>query len=206
MSALRIETDFTPDGVLDEPAWSHAEPVRLEYGSKDSVARPNLSTPVRALWSDKFLYLSYECPYTELNVFEPKQSDERIGLWDNDVVEAFIGSQPDVPRKYTEYEWAPNGEFLDLTLDHGRSNFGWASQAEWAVKIDAAEKVWRVETRIPLTSLGEQPPQAGTRWKINLYRHDKAHKAGLAFSPTLKGSFHVPERFGWLVFGEADRR
>jgi len=206
IGAARIARDFAPDGVLDEPEWSRAPPVRLEYGSRDSVARPDLSTPVRALWSDKFLYLSYECPYTALNVFEPKQTEERIGLWDNDVVEAFIGSQPDVPRKYTEYEWAPTGEFLDLKLDHGKSDFPWSSHAESAVKVDATEKVWRVETRIPLTSLGDQPPQKGTRWKINLYRHDKAHKAGLAFSPTLKATFHAPERFGWLEFGGDNRR
>lgn len=203
MVAARIHRDFAPDGVLDEPEWSQAQPVRLEYGSRDSVAGPNLSTPVRALWSDKFLYLSYECPFTELSVFEPKQTEERIGLWDNDVVEAFIDSDPDSPLTYTEYEWAPNGEFLDLRLDRRKPDFPWSSQAEWALTIDEPAKVWRVETRIPLSSLGSQPPQPGTRWRINLYRHDKSHRAGLAFSPTLQGSFHVPERFGWLEFAAA---
>lgn len=202
LKATRIARDFAPDGAFDEAEWSHAAPVRLEYGSRDSVARPQLSTPVRALWSDKFLYLGYECPYTELNVFEPKQTDERIGLWDNDVVEAFIGSDLNDSLTYTEYEWAPNGEFLDLKLAAKKPDFPWSSQAEWATKIDAAAKVWRVETRIPLTSLATQPPQAGAKWRINLYRHDKAHKAGLAFSPTLTGSFHTPDRFGWLVFQE----
>lgn len=201
MTAIRIDRDFAPDGVLDESEWSRAQPVRLEYGSKDSVAKPELSTPVRALWSDKFLYLSYECPYTELTVFEPKQTDERIGLWNKDVVEAFIGSDPDVPRRYTEYEWAPNGEFLDLTLDHGKSDFAWSSNTEWAVKVNEPEKAWRVETRIPLAALSDKPPQPGTRWKINLYRVDKAHGTYHAFSPTLQGSFHAPGRFGWLEFG-----
>jgi predicted TIM-barrel fold metal-dependent hydrolase len=200
LTATHIARDFAPDGVLDELEWSRATPVRLEYGSFNSVAQPMLSTPVKALWSDKFLYLSYECPFTELNVFQPKQTEERIGLWDNDVVEAFIGSKPDAPNQYTEFQWAPNGEFLDLKLDLPKRDFPWSSQAESVVKVDDTQKVWRVETRIPLAALGDQPPQPNTKWKINLYRHDKAHKAGLAFSPTLKGSFHTPERFGWLVF------
>ena len=73
---------------------------------------------------------------------------------------------------------------------------------ESVVKVDEAAKVWRVEVRIPLKSLAEAAPAAGTKWRINLYRHDAAGKAGLAFSPVLTGTFHTPERFGWLEFGK----
>jgi hypothetical protein len=69
------------------------------------------------------------------------------------------------------------------------------------VTIDEATKVWRLEARIPFKALG-QAPAAGKRWRMNLYRHDKAAGAGLAFSPTLKGTFHNPDRFGWLEFAE----
>jgi hypothetical protein len=135
-------------------------------------------------------------------VFDPPQPEERIGLWENDVVEAFIGSDPDQPTKYTEYQWAPTGETLDLKLDLPQRDFPWSSGMESAVLVDEAAKVWRVETRIPLSALSDTPPKPGTRWKINLFRYDKAHNAGLAFSPTLKPSFHVPERFGWLEFAD----
>jgi hypothetical protein len=54
--------------------------------------------------------------------------------------------------------------------------------------------------RIPLTSLSETKPMLGTRWRINLYRCDRAHNAFLAWSPTLTGSFHAPGKFGWLEF------
>jgi len=40
----------------------------------------------RALWSDKFLYLAYEAPYTELTTKESPDAKERLGLWDTDVV------------------------------------------------------------------------------------------------------------------------
>ena len=69
---------------------------------------------------------------------------------------------------------------------------------ESAVTVDESARVWRCEVRIPMKSLSTEPPKAGTKWRINLYRHDAAGKAGLAFSPTLRGSFHTPERFGWL--------
>jgi len=200
MKALRIERDFIPDGQLTEPEWAAAKPIRLEYQSGSARALPNLTTPVRVLWSDQFLYLSYESPYTELSVFSPTQKDERFGLWDNDVVEAFIAPDPQRLTRYTEYEWAPNGEVLDLKLDLPEKDFAWSSGAEHAVTIDEPAKVWRVEIRIPWSALCDEKPQPGTKWRANFYRHDKQHIAGLAFSPTLKPSFHTPERFGWLEF------
>lgn len=198
--ATRIERDFEVDGVLDEAEWSKAAPTRLEYQSFDSSARPELSTPVRILWSDKYLYLGYECPYTKLNVFSPTQKDERIGLWDNDVVEAFIAPDPMNVKRYTEFEWAPNGESLDLMIDLPDKDFGWTARAESAARVDEQARVWRIEVRIPLTALSDAAPKFGTRWRINLFRHDREHRAGLAFSPTLNRTFHTPERFGWLEF------
>jgi predicted TIM-barrel fold metal-dependent hydrolase len=204
--AVRIEQDFVPDGKLDDPPWKRAVPARLEYRSGDSAARPDLSTPVRVLWSDRYLYLGYECPYREISVWSPpaEPGQERLGLWDFDVVEAFIGSDPERGSRYTEFEWAPSGESLDLRLDLPEKDFQWTANAESAVVIDEDEKVWRVEVRIPIDGIAETAPAVGTRWRINLFRHDRSEKAGLAFSPTLTTSFHVPERFGWLEFTESE--
>lgn len=198
--AGHIARDFVPDGKLDEPEWRSAAPVRLEYETLAGRAHPELSTPVRLLWSDQYLYLSFECPFTDLTVFDPPSKTERLGLWDKDVVELFIGPDPDRITRYAEFEWAPTGESLDLTLDLPEKDFAWTAGGESAVVINETEKVWRMEGRIPLAALSETPPTAGTRWKINLYRIDRAGKAFLAFSPTLRGSYHTPERFGWLEF------
>ena len=200
VKAEHITRDFVPDGILDEVEWVKAIPIRLEYQSNNAHAKPNLSTPVRVLWSDKFLYLSYECPYRELSVWSPPSKEERLGLWDYDVVEAFIGSDPEQINRYTEFEWSPSGETLDLKLNLSDKDFAWTANAESSVKTDESAKVWRLEARIPLSSLSDKMPVAGTRWKINLYRHDKADGGYLAASPTLRGSFHTPDRFGWLEF------
>src|SRR5882762_2124539 len=107
VKAAYIESDFVPDGVLSESVWQRAEPVQMEYQSTTAVAKPEVSTAVRVLWSDKFLYLGYECPYTKITVFDPPQhGKERFGLWDCDVVEAFIGSDLGHIGRYTEFEIA----------------------------------------------------------------------------------------------------
>jgi hypothetical protein len=71
--AAKTGKDFKPDGRFDEPDWQRAQPAHVEYVSSNAVARPALTTTVRTLWTADYLYLGYECPYTELTVFSPKQ-------------------------------------------------------------------------------------------------------------------------------------
>jgi len=198
LRASRVKGDFAPDGDLSKPSWKNAKAVRVELESKTSNARPELSTTVRALWSEKFLYLAYECPFTKLTIFEPVQTKERFGLWERDVVEAFIASDTNDVKHYTEYEVSPTNERLDVKIPE--KDFAWSSGFESATRVDEKAKRWVAEMRIPLSALGGNKPSAGTRWRINLYRCDYANKAFLAFHPTLTGTFHTPERFGILQF------
>jgi predicted TIM-barrel fold metal-dependent hydrolase len=200
MAAKHIDRDFDPNGRLDEAEWAGAPLVRLEYGAKDAKANPALSTAVRVLWSNKFLYLAFESPFTTLSAPSPSQKEERMGLWDFDVVEAFIAPHGEDIAHYSEYEWAPNGEQLDVKVDRPDKDFAWSSRMESATSIDEKQKIWRIEARIPVASISKTAPQPGTRWRMNLFRHDKANHASLAWSPTLTDTFHSPAKFGWLDF------
>jgi hypothetical protein len=210
LRARRISQDFQPDGVLQEAVWQTTTPVWLEYSANQVQARPEFATQVRALWSGQFLYLVFECPYTKLTVFDPPRLDaERfdmakrgVSLWDRDTVEAFIGSDPQQPGRYAEFEVAPTNEKLDLRLDLPQRDFAWSSGFETAVKVDKQARRWTCEMRIPLKALAEARPKAGTQWRLNLFRSDVANEAYLAWNPPLSGTFHVPERFGVLEFVE----
>jgi hypothetical protein len=200
MKAARLESDFVPNGDLMKSAWQTAQPVALEYESRTSAARPELSTTVRALWSDNFLYLAFDCPFTKLTVFEPKQEKERFGLWERDVVEAFIGSDTNDIKRYTEYEVSPTNERLDVKIALPKYDFEWSSEFESSTRVDEKQKRWTAEMRIPISALTEGKPARGAKWRLNLYRCDYATKGFLAFNPVLVGSFHTPERFGVLEF------
>lgn len=204
LKATRIDADLKLDGNLNKPAWAKAAPTYLDSETRTGQVRPEVSTRVRALWSGQFLYLAFEAPYTTLTTFEPVSATKRLGLWDKDVVEAFIGSDWDNINHYTEYEVAPTNERLDVRLRRPDSDFEWSSHFESAVKVDATRHVWIAEVRIPWTAIGGGQPEAAKRYRLNLYRCDRANKAFLAWRPTLDGSFHVPERFGVLeLMGEA---
>jgi predicted TIM-barrel fold metal-dependent hydrolase len=200
LEAVHVEKDFAPNGDITKRPWEKAAPVQLEYESRTAVARPEFSTTVRALWSEKFLYLAFDCPFTALTVFEPTQKTERFGLWEKDVVEAFIGSDTNDIRRYTEYEVSPTNERLDVRVALPKYDFDWSSGFESATRIDQKAKRWTTEVRIALSELAGARPEPGMRWRINLYRCDYANKVFLAFNPVLTGSFHTPERFGILEF------
>ncbi len=202
MTIRHIDHDFVPDGQLNEEVWKQATPVRIEYDSSDATAFPKLSTAVRAAWSDTFLYLSFEAPFEALTTAASSNKHDRIGLWEEDVVEAFIGPDLEKVQTYSEYEWAPNGETLDLVVQSGKKDFQWNSGMESKVSIDKEAKLWRTEVRIPLRSISSKLPQSGTRWRFNLYRHDKSQRAFLGWSPTNTNTAHTPEQFGFVEFGE----
>jgi hypothetical protein len=187
--------------ALTDVSWAGAEPAWLEQQGRDGRVRAELATEVRALWTSTHLHLRYEAPFTRLTTFEPAEAAERIGLWERDVVEAFIGSDMANVRKYTEFQVAPNGMKLDLRLDLPARDFPWSSGFTVETSVDPVRKVWMARMSIPLRSLAEQLPEPGARWRINLFRCDRANDAYLAWRPTLDGSFHVPERFGVLEFG-----
>jgi hypothetical protein len=202
VKASRIEKDFLPDGDLAKPQWQKASATRMEC-TMNATARPELSTAVRFLWSSEYLYLGYTCPYTEINVFDPPQLDrKRIGLWERDVVEAYFGTDDANHNHYTEFEVSPSNERLDLMVDLPKKDFAWDSKFISAVKVDPTTKTWTAEWRIPLASLSDSRPKPGTRWRLNLYRLDRAGKGFLSWNPTLTDTAHTPERFGVLEFEE----
>jgi predicted TIM-barrel fold metal-dependent hydrolase len=190
---------------LAAAAWGKAMPHRLEYGSANATAYPQSSTLIRAIYTADSLYVRYDAPFSELATFEPPRFDsERVGLWDRDVVEVFIGTDAKQPNIYYEFEVAPTNEKLDLIISPAipdiNERLEWESGWESFVKVDDGGKVWTTVMRIPLKALSAEPVREGTRWRANFYRIDRAQRAFLAANPALTGSFHTPARFGWLEF------
>jgi hypothetical protein len=190
---------------LSSESWQLAPLHRLEYNSGNATAAPQSSTLIRALYNDQSLYLRFDAPYTELATFEPPRfNSERVGLWDRDVVEAFIGTDSSNQKLYYEFEVAPTNEKLDLIISPDIPDvvkrLEWNSGWESFVHLDHSKQVWTTVMRIPLNSLSDSKITPSTRWRVNFYRIDRANRAFLAFNPTLTGSFHTPERFSLMEF------
>ncbi len=203
--------DTRPDGDLNKPFWSAARRVSFDQAAFTRTPYPKSETRVASRWTQHYLYLAFWCRYQTLNVFEGEDPHvERWGLWEKDVVEAFIAPDPAQPSHYFEFEVAPTNQWIDLEIDLTKQPFNnakWNSGFEHATRLDPARHLWTSEWRIPLASLTRSGITPGGSWRINFYRSDGAapHLRAMSWGALPRqlprNSFHQPESFGILQFG-----
>jgi hypothetical protein len=190
--------------------WAHAASTWITKDCTHQIDYPKLKTEVRAFWTDSDLYLLFICPYKELNLWLPADNtQDRLKLWDRDVVEFFLGANWDDIKKYKEFEIAPTGDWVDLDIDYGKDTYDakWNSGWERQGRIDKKHHVWYAAARVPLKAVSEKQVASGTKWRVNLYRIDGLGedpvRRFMCWQPTCvvnRDPNHVPENFGTLIF------
>ena len=195
------------EGQFDSELWSIAPSIRIELLWQGEQAPAELETTARLLWTDDELVIGFHCAFTELDIDEEYDPGvERYGLWDRDVVEAFIRSplEAEVTR-YREFEVAPTGQWCDLLIDRTTMthDWEWKSGMRTSGRIDRARSEWDAAMAIPFSAFGVSP-ERGDVWWGNLFRVSrfKGERKYLALSPnsSTTPNFHVPESFVKLRF------
>jgi alpha-galactosidase len=188
--------------------WKQANPIAFSSDWQGRNPDPTRETRVRVLWSRETLYLRFECRYRELHVFSDSEpTGRRDHLWDRDVAEAFLQSDPSRPSFYRELEVSPNGMWVDLNiLPGGREDL--KSGLTRSAFLDEKSHTWSAELAIPLRSLTDRfDPSA--LWRANFFRIEgqQEPRAYLAWQPTHtpQPNFHVPRAFGRLRFSGSGR-
>jgi hypothetical protein len=203
------------DGRLDEPVWSRLQPVS-DLKLMDGMTHPQLPTEVKLCWDDRYLYLAFTAIDTDIWGTMRNRDDP---IYEEEVVETFLSSSGD-PTRYYEFEWSPHNTVFDavihcpnewgdrstMTADTAWNCSGLLSAVQVVGTIDRRDDLdqqWTVEVALPFAEIGRngRPPTDGDRWRANFYRIDRADKGeSSGWSPTLKHDFHVPARFGTIVF------
>lgn len=197
------------DGKLDEEVWAKTAPVGNFVNNSDG-SPSTYKTEAKVLYDNNFVYFAFRCG--DENIWSTmKHRDEE--LWHEEVVEVFLQADPNQPS-YLELEVNPLGNMLDIYMLAARKPLhyeSWNSEKlRWAVQVDgtvdgkAGDREWTCEIALPLEDIvtaPNRPPLPGDRWRMNLYRSEQLPKpASLAWSPTLQDDFHIPRRFGEIVF------
>lgn len=201
---VKSDPPLTADPTSKE--WRGVQPIIAENGPTGTPV-PNHRMEVRSVWTDKYLYFLYTCPYEQLYLKpNPSTTTETNQLWDFDVAEVFIGADFDHIRQYREFQVSPQSEWVDLYIDRDKPlpEGGWKWNAEgFAVKgrIDQANKIWYGEMRIPISSFTSKAPKVNDEYRVNCFRIQSAppNRKFVAWQPTGTASYHVPEAFGRLV-------
>jgi hypothetical protein len=204
---------FAIDGDLQKKVWSSCRTMTLVPATgKPARLQP---TTAKACWSETHLYVGFSCRDTQIGSTFTKRDEP---LYEQDVVEVFLSLPGDLQR-YLEFEFSARNVIFDARVFNPGKKAGAKMELDldWnCVGLQSAVKVkgdledrsrrdeeWSVEVAIPFAGMGVAAPAAGARWRGNFYRIDYGKPTEYsAWSPTLAdpASYHVPERFGWLVF------
>jgi len=207
--SVRAPADVSLDTNPTSEFWRAAKPVIIDTDNK-GVRQSGFTMEVRTRWTPENLYFLFQCPYQDLYLKpNPSTASETNQLWNWDVAEVFIGSDFENIRRYKEFEVSPQAEWVDLDIDlsktHPETGWLWNSGFKAAARVDRTSKTWYAAMRIPLKAIDKRGPKEGNEFRVNLYLSEgKApNHRSLVWRPTLKSSFHIPEKFGILKLGNA---
>lgn len=214
------------DGNLEDTGWADAA-VLTRFVDSRSEKELSIQCEVRMVWDDTNVYASFVCYDTDL-VSNLKVKDDE--LWMEDAVEVFIDVDRD-GMTYSEVEVNPLNTLYDSFVSDTTPGIDWAKdmrhidfpKCKLALHTDEIktatsfkgtlncdtdiDEYWIVEILIPYSAMKDlkETPKKGSAWNANFYIINKFTKTSAgeytAWSPT--GSwFHVPNRFGKVIFAD----
>jgi len=190
--AVEAKTAVKVDGKLDDAAWRRAVPVRL--GTMTGRGRVSAAGEVLLLHGNGQFYIGFRLAEPNVSGMRRKVTQFDGPAYQDDSVEIFLS--PRGGSRWCQFIVSSAGGLLD---SKNRSK-AWNSGAKHGTYVGKDE--WSVELAIPFSALNVSPAKPG-RWRGNFYRNRKAGGGGEnnAWSPTGRGDYDVPERFGKIVFG-----
>jgi hypothetical protein len=190
---------------LPQDIWNLAEEAGLTNTADGS--NPRLNTKVRALWNDWGMYVRFDCEDDYILATYENRDDP---IYNEDAVEIFISCNSQLEHYY-EFEFSPKQVLFDAIIANDLKGTIQVDTS-WDCKgldclVDNRLSEGRVvyEIAIPFSALKDEENggQQGKEWLINFYRIDRSPEKGdefSAWSPTMLLNYHVPDRFGRIVF------
>lgn len=216
----RAEGKIKLDGKLNDKAWQQAEWSEpfVDISGFD-FPTPAQTTRMKMLYDDENLYIGARLE--EKNIVAKLTQRDTIIYYDNDF-EVFLDPDGD-GQNYYEIENNARGVIFDLMLDKPYRSGGsffipWDCQGlqlkvahEGTLnKTKDTDKAWTVEMAIPFSALTRdfKNPRDFKVWRINFSRVEwptpGAREENWVWSPTGRIDMHMPERWGYLNFVDAD--
>jgi len=201
-----ISADFDISD-LRHKFWEKAKSVKTKRYCSGEKAPKSRLFKTKLLWSNTALYVRFVANQKEPLVVseKPNLTTKTKGLWERDVCEIFLAPNKDEFRKYFEFEIAPTGEWIDLSIhqmpDKRETDWDYNSRMLTSAEIKKNRVIMAI--KIEWKAFGKKP-KLGDIWLGNILRAmgSEPNRGYLAWSPTMteKPNFHVPEKFGELEF------
>lgn len=207
----RMTDDWNLGRPLAERLWDGAATLPA-FILADGSGQARQQTVTRVCYNAQALFVRFDCADRDIwGTYTQRDAP----IYDEEVVEVFIGPGETTPVDYYEFEVSPNGVLLDLTVYNPSgeradmtTDFAWDCPGlQWAAGREDAANHWWAVFAIPWASIGvvgELP----RLWRANFYRIERPRAGAAEFScwsPTLTdpADYHKPARFGYLELGGA---
>jgi len=200
------------DGRLDEPAWTAAPAVTLQFLWESQTGAKQM-TRARLLWDAQALYIGFDADDADITAQFERRDDP---TYRDDAVEIFINPNPQQEVVYYGFEMNARGTLYDYLNYNSRTLFKRfdATGVRIATSLRGTLNVrgdtdsgWSLEAMIPwpnFEELSRRPPAVGSVWKVNFNRWDGVEpnrRMSIWSDPQNTESWpHVPSRFGEIVF------
>jgi len=186
-----IKEEPVIDGKLEEDCWQKADRATgfmLNTGA--GLAKEQTEVYImRDKWN---LYIGFRCYDSDIKNIRNVITERDGQVFKDDSVEVFVDPSCN-PEAKDYYHFVMNsiGTRYDALGTDSRYDFHWEGAAH------LADKYWTAEMKLPL-SIFARSGIAKEKWAINFCRENHRKKEYSCWSPT-HGSFHSPERFGYLT-------
>lgn len=206
-------TPVVLDGKLNDAVWASARPVELVNTMTGAPELPK--TLVKTAWDADNLYVAFDVEDDYLRSTFTANDDH---LWEQDTVEIMVDPDGD-ETNYVELQVSPANKKFDTRYDTRRSprpygHLDYDSELKSAVSVRGTlndtqlDEGYTVEIAIPWSAFGKgEPkhakPEPGASWRLNFYVLDSRNEhdqRAVGWSPPRVGDFHVPRRFGKVIF------
>jgi len=191
----RTRVPIKVDGKLDDSAWTRVPVVGNFVNNADGS---RLSSRLRPGFFTMKLSFTFHFAVVDDNIWATlKRRDQH--LWLEEVVELFLQADERQPG-YIEVEVNRWGQFSTLYASMCANQLHYESWNSEKLPVGGAgcrtvdgkggDREWTCEIALPMEDIvtaPHLPPQAGDRWRLNLYRVDQRPAISeLAWSPTLQ--------------------
>jgi hypothetical protein len=208
---IKRSSDFEVMGDGTNKNWAITEWIILPQGNSAVESR---ITKTKVLYSETGIYFLFHCEDEKLTA---TYNSDFMDLWKEDVVEIFLWPDEATPF-YFEYEISPLNFELPILISNKKGNLvRWRPfhydidrRTRHATSVQGGEKKsdatitsWMAEFFIPyklLRPLNNIPPEAGTKWRANLYRVDYDNNMSSWSWKMTSKTFHEYEKFGVFLF------
>ncbi len=188
LTAVRTPTPITMDGKEDD-VWLARKGIKGFTVKAEKPPEGGRETEVKALYDDRALYLFIRNHYPDLATLKLDPDLNPSQIWMAESVEIFLSPA----RDYSQFlQLMANPDAKKWSNKFSQKNWN----KDWEVATQKTENAWTLEVAIPFASFKRKTPANGEAWGANFGRNSGKTSS---WSP-IKGSFHQPVKFGYILF------